>query len=64
MTAAAEPLAAVRWLVVERTLTQRSAELPAAHSIVRAEVGRFTRWLSRRQTATALRQRVSESRRA
>ena len=40
--------------VVERTLLQRSAHLPAAHSIVGAEVARFTRWLSRRPTATAL----------
>ena len=35
--------------VVERRLTQRSAELPAAYSVVRAEVARFTRWLSRRE---------------
>jgi glutamyl-tRNA reductase len=41
--------------VVERTLTQRSAELPAAHSLVRAEVARFTGWLRRRETAAALR---------
>jgi glutamyl-tRNA reductase len=39
---------------VERTLSQRSGELPAAYSVVRAEVGRFTRWLSRRETAAAL----------
>jgi glutamyl-tRNA reductase len=37
--------------VVERTLAQRSTELPAAYAIVRAEVTRFTRWLSRRETA-------------
>jgi glutamyl-tRNA reductase len=34
--------------VVEQTLTRRSAELPAAYSVLRAEVARFTRWLSRR----------------
>jgi glutamyl-tRNA reductase len=39
---------------VERTLTQRSAELPAAYSVVRGEVARFTRWLSRRETAATL----------
>jgi glutamyl-tRNA reductase len=39
---------------VERTLRQRSAELPAAYSVVRAEVARFTRWLSHRETAAAL----------
>jgi glutamyl-tRNA reductase len=32
--------------VVERNLKQRSAELPAAYAVVRAEVARFTRWLS------------------
>jgi glutamyl-tRNA reductase len=41
--------------VVERTLAQRSAELPAAYSVVRAEVARFTRWLSRREVAAGLR---------
>ena len=41
--------------VVERTLAQRSAELPAAYSIVRTEVARFTRWLGRRETAAGLR---------
>jgi glutamyl-tRNA reductase len=40
--------------VVERTRAQRTAELPAAYSIVRAEVARFTRWLSRRETAAGL----------
>jgi glutamyl-tRNA reductase len=40
--------------VVERSLMRRSAELPAAYSVVRAEVARFTRWLSRRDTAVAL----------
>jgi glutamyl-tRNA reductase len=39
---------------VERTLTQRSTELPAAYSVIRSEVSRFTRWLSRRETAAAL----------
>jgi glutamyl-tRNA reductase len=41
--------------VVERTLAQRSAELPAADSIVRGEVTRFTGWLYRRETAAGLR---------
>jgi glutamyl-tRNA reductase len=40
--------------VVERTLMQRSAELPAAYSVVRAEVARFTGWLRRRETAATL----------
>jgi len=35
--------------VVERTRTQRHAELPAAHSVLRAEVARFTRWLRSRE---------------
>jgi glutamyl-tRNA reductase len=35
--------------VVERTRAQRSAELPAAYSVLRAEVARFTSWLSRRE---------------
>jgi glutamyl-tRNA reductase len=39
---------------VERTLMQRSAELPTAYSVVRAEVARFTGWLSRRETAGTL----------
>jgi glutamyl-tRNA reductase len=38
--------------LIERTLMQRSAHLPAAHSIVRTEVARFTRWLSRRAPTT------------
>jgi glutamyl-tRNA reductase len=38
---------------VERTLTRRSAELPAANSILRAEVARFTDWLRRRETRRA-----------
>jgi glutamyl-tRNA reductase len=41
--------------IVEGTLTQRSAELPAAYSIVQAEVARFTRWLSHREMAAGLR---------
>jgi glutamyl-tRNA reductase len=40
--------------VVERGLMQRSAELPAAYSVVRAEVARFTTWLRRRETAATL----------
>jgi glutamyl-tRNA reductase len=39
---------------VKRTLTQRSAELPAAYTVLRAEVARFTRWLNRRETAATL----------
>jgi glutamyl-tRNA reductase len=34
---------------VEQTLVQRRAELPAAYSILRAEVARFTDWLRRRE---------------
>jgi glutamyl-tRNA reductase len=41
--------------LVEQTLTQRSSERPAAYAIVRAEVARFTRWLSYRETAATLR---------
>jgi glutamyl-tRNA reductase len=41
--------------VVEQTLKQRSAELPAADSILRAEVARFTDWLRRRETAASCR---------
>jgi glutamyl-tRNA reductase len=41
--------------VVERTLAQRSAELPAAYSIVRGEVARYTQWLTRRETAAGRR---------
>ena len=50
--------------VVERTLVQRSAELPAAYSIVRAEVARFTAWLSRRETAARLRSLNTDVQRA
>jgi glutamyl-tRNA reductase len=38
---------------VERTLAQRSAELPAAYSILRTEVARFTDWLHRREMRRA-----------
>jgi glutamyl-tRNA reductase len=41
--------------IVERTLSQRSAELPTAYSVVHAEVARFTDWLRRRETAADLR---------
>ena len=41
--------------VVERTLAQRRAELPAAYTVVRAEVARYSRWLSRGETAAGLR---------
>lgn len=40
--------------VVDQTLMQRTGELPAAYSVVRAEVGRFTRWLNRRETTAGL----------
>jgi glutamyl-tRNA reductase len=40
--------------VVDQTLMQRSGELPAAYSVVRTEVARFTRWLERRETAAGL----------
>jgi glutamyl-tRNA reductase len=50
--------------VVERTLTQRRAELPAADSIVRAEVARFTRWLQCRETAAGLRSHDADVERA
>jgi glutamyl-tRNA reductase len=40
---------------VEQTLARRSGELPAAYSIVRAEVDRFTRWLNRRETLSEYR---------
>jgi glutamyl-tRNA reductase len=38
---------------VERALAQRRAELPAAYSILGAEVARFTDWLRRRETRRA-----------
>jgi glutamyl-tRNA reductase len=50
--------------IVERSLTQRSAELPAAYSLVRAEVARFTGWLRRRETAAALRSLETDVERA
>jgi glutamyl-tRNA reductase len=40
-------------MVVERTLLQRRGELPAAHSVLRAEVARFTAWLGRRAAVAA-----------
>jgi glutamyl-tRNA reductase len=39
--------------LVEGTLRQRRAELPAAHAVIRAEVTRFTTWLGRREPAPA-----------
>jgi glutamyl-tRNA reductase len=39
--------------LVERTLAQRRAQLPAASTIVRAEVARFTSWLGRREAVIA-----------
>jgi glutamyl-tRNA reductase len=39
--------------LVEDALAQRRAELPAAHAVLRHEVARFTRWLSRREVAIA-----------
>jgi glutamyl-tRNA reductase len=38
---------------VERTRAQRRAELPAAYSILGAEVDRFTDWLRRREARKA-----------
>jgi glutamyl-tRNA reductase len=35
--------------LVQRTIVQRSAQLPAAHAILQAEVDRFTAWLHRRE---------------
>jgi glutamyl-tRNA reductase len=46
-------------LAVERTLTQRRTHLPAAHSIVRAEVARFSGWLSRREARSSGRDDLS-----
>jgi glutamyl-tRNA reductase len=46
--------------VVEQTLTERSAELPAAYSIVCAETARYTQWLRRRETAAKLRSLSTE----
>jgi glutamyl-tRNA reductase len=39
--------------VIQRTLVRRRAQLPAAHAVVRAEVGRFTRWLRARELVAA-----------
>lgn len=39
--------------LVEHTLGQRRAELPAAHAVLRAEIGRFTSWLRRRELVAA-----------
>ena len=43
--------------VVQGALARRRAELPAAYSILRGEVARFTRWLGARE-AGALPERV------
>jgi glutamyl-tRNA reductase len=50
--------------IVERSLTQRSTELPAPYSLVRAEVARFTGWLRRRETAGAPRSLETDVERA
>jgi glutamyl-tRNA reductase len=39
--------------VIRCSLAQRSAELPAAHAILQAEVDRFTAWLHRREMRRA-----------
>jgi glutamyl-tRNA reductase len=39
--------------VVQGALDRRRAELPAAYSILRGEVARFTRWLAAREAMTA-----------
>jgi glutamyl-tRNA reductase len=39
--------------VVEQALGERRAELPAARSVLRHEVARFTTWLRRREAVTA-----------
>ena len=39
--------------MVEGTLRQRRAELPAAYAVLRSEVTRFTTWLGRREPAMA-----------
>jgi glutamyl-tRNA reductase len=39
--------------VVEQALVERRAELPAARSVLRAEVARFTTWLRRREAVMA-----------
>jgi glutamyl-tRNA reductase len=40
-------------VLVEGTLRQRRAELPAAYALLRSEVTRFTTWLGRRELAPA-----------
>jgi glutamyl-tRNA reductase len=40
-------------VLVEGTLRQRRAELPAAYAVLRSEVTRFTTWLGRREPALA-----------
>ena len=40
-------------VLVEGTLRQRRAELPAAYAVLRSEVTRFTTWMGRRQPALA-----------
>jgi glutamyl-tRNA reductase len=40
-------------VLVEATLRQRRAELPAAYAVLRSEVARFTTWLSRREPVPA-----------
>jgi glutamyl-tRNA reductase len=37
--------------VIEHALAGRRAELPAAHSMLRIDVARFTDWLQRREAA-------------
>ena len=39
--------------VVEQARARRRAELPAAYSVLRTEVARFTRWLSAREAVAA-----------
>jgi glutamyl-tRNA reductase len=39
--------------LVQRTIAQRNAQLPAAHAILQAEVDRFTAWLHRREMRRA-----------
>jgi glutamyl-tRNA reductase len=40
-------------MLVDGTLRQRRAELPAAYAVLRSEVTRFTTWLGRRELAPA-----------
>jgi glutamyl-tRNA reductase len=39
-------------VTVEHALARRAAELPAAHSVVRYEIARFTKWLRQRELIT------------